>query len=557
MKTDTSRRTFLKKTLLAGCSSALLPWVSLRCASSGEYDLIIRGGSIIDGSGAQPFAADIGVRNARIAAVGDLSGAAARTVLEAQGRIVAPGFIDIHSHTDSGILRCPGAESKIRQGVTLDVGGNCGGSPFPRHKPGSEEAETAGTYTNFRDFAGRLRESSFALNTGMLAGHAAIRSCVLGGSAREPDEREMALMKDLLRQALEQGAAGMSTGLEYTPGGYAKPDEIIALCRVVAAYGRIYATHIRSEDSALVEAVDEAIHTARESGVSLQISHLKAAGKPNWKKLDIVIELIEKARGEGINVHCDRYPYLAYSTGLGFFFPGWAQEGGGGAFRERLKNAADRNMMKSETAAKVKANGGWESVMIAGVKRVAHKEFLGRRIGEIARSRRKDPYDFVCDLLTAEEGGVSIVGYGMSEDNTGRVIALPYTMIASDGYATTAEAAMAGGVPHPRSFGTFPRAIRQYVREKKLVTLPDMIRKMTALPADKLGLKDRGRIQKNAFADLVAFDPDTITDTATYLEPWRYPRGIDHVVVNGSAVIQNGTQTADRPGRLVTAGQAD
>ena len=344
-----SRRSFLKKAAAAGCGTALAPWAYISCTREPAFDLVVRGGEIADGLGGPLYRGDLGISQGRIRAIGNLAESAARLQIDAGRMIVAPGFVDIHSHTDEAVLKNPRAESKIRQGVTLDAGGNCGGSPFPDKRQGIEKVAGISDCTNFRDFIQGGQPGRFALNSALFVGHGTVRSLVLGSEARPPDARELDLMRELVRTALEQGAVGMSSGLEYRPGGFAAPEEIIELCKVVAAHRAVYATHMRSEDERLVEAVEEALRVARESGVSLQISHLKASGKPNWPKTDTVIALIEKARAEGLNVHCDRYPYLAYSTGMSVFFPGWAEEGGRDAFVARLKDPKLRTRMKEET----------------------------------------------------------------------------------------------------------------------------------------------------------------------------------------------------------------
>ncbi len=535
----------------AGAAAALSPWSLVACRLQPSLDVILRGGQIADGLGTALYTADLAIAGDRIYAIGNLTHLSARREIDGRGLVVAPGFIDLHSHTDEAILKEPKAESKIRQGVTLDVGGNCGDSPFPLKKEGVGKAVAASDCTGLADFEKGSANTSFALNSALYVGHGTIRSAVLGMENRQPSAMELQLMRDLVRSALEQGAVGMSSGLEYRPGGFASTEELIELCKVVTEYNGVYATHLRSEDEKLVESVTEALRIARESGVSLQISHLKAAGKPNWQKTDRVIALIEEARATGINVHCDRYPYLAYSTGLSVFFPGWAEEGGNEVFVARLKNRETRRKMKAETLAKVEANGGWGTVMISNAQTDSNRSHIGKRMDEIARALHRDPFETACDLLVAENGRLPIVGFAMSDADTDRIISLPYVMIASDGYATSVERARQGGQPHPRSFGTFPRAIREYVLEKKLVSMPEMIRKMTSMPADKLGFKDRGRLQPGARADIVIFDPGTIADKATYLEPWHYPEGIVHVLVNGVPVIANKNQTEALPGRLL------
>ncbi|MFC1556271.1 amidohydrolase family protein [candidate division KSB1 bacterium] len=551
MSNNISRRKFLKTTA-AAYGALLLPGSSISCSGSRELDIVILNGTIIDGTGREGFTADIGITGDAIAAIGDLRNSNAHTNIDAQGKIVAPGFIDIHSHTDSGLLRVPNAESKVRQGVTTDVGGNCGSSPFPRLKENYSKASSPEDCINFNSLRERFNSSQFSVNTSLFTGHGTIRNLVLGQEDRKPSANELRIMKDILKDALQQGSAGLSSGLEYTPGRYADKEELAGLCKVVVENGGVYATHMRSEDEKLVEAVEEALETARETGVSLQISHLKAAGKPNWHKIDRVIEMIDKAHSEGVNVHFDRYPYLAYSTGLSFFFPGWALEGGSSPFIERLKNRAARDRMKKDTMIKVEANGGWETIMISDIKNESNSGYLGRRIDEIAGGEKEDPFNFVCELLISEQGNISIVGYAMSEKNTEKVLSHPLCMIGSDGYATDAQSAMASGKPHPRSFGTFPKAIRDYSLNKKVVGLPDMIRKMTSLPADKLGISDRGRITEKAIADIVVFTQDEIRDRATYLEPWHYPEGIKHVLVNGKEVIKYGLQTDLKPGKYLS-----
>ena len=345
---------------------------------------------------------------------------------------------------------------------------------------------------------------------------------------------------------MEQGAMGLSSGLEYVPGTYASTEEIIEVAKAVAEYGGVYQTHMRSETQGLLDSVDEAIRVSRESGLGLVVTHFKVAGTPNWHMLDEAIAKIEKAREEGVTAHCDRYPYTAWNTGFNSFYPTWALENG--KLKENLEDLQQRNKMRPITEGWVEQNGGWDSLMIAGGLPEGDEALLGKRIGEAARERGVKPYEFISDQEMKK--GVRVIGFGMSQENTDRVIGLPYCAIASDGGA---YAASKGAGSHPRSFGTFPRAIRYYVREKKMMTLEEMVRKMTSLPADILGLRDRGWLKEKMIADVVVFDTDNITDKATYVEPGQYGQGVHHLLVNGKQVINNGKQTDAMPGEIVSS----
>ncbi len=553
MNNKETRRSFLRKTAVLGAGTALIPWLSFSCRSEREFDILIRNGEIFDGLGGEPFTADIGITGDRITAIGNLDNAVTKEIINAEGLCVSPGFIDIHTHTGRNVFRHPKCESKIRQGVTLDISGNCGNSTFPRPKKRKSEILTSDDFKNYIDELEDFQERSFALNGSSFIGHGTIRSAVFGVQDRAPDSREFQLMKDLLRAGMEQGALGMSTGLEYVPGFYAETDEIVELCKVVAEFDGVYATHMRNEDESLIEALNEAVDITRRSGVSLQISHLKVLGYPNWHKIDEVLEIIDKGRVEGLNIHADRYPYLAYSTGLSLFFPEWALEGGSREFTKRLEDNSVKSRMRDETNSRAHENGGWDTVMIAGTSQNSNRKYLGRRLGEIAESEGRKPFDVASSLILSEKGNISIVGFGMNDENTERIIAEPYLMIGSDGYATTEEMARRGK-PHPRSFGTFPRAIREYTVKKKTVSLPDMIRKITSLPAEKLRLKDRGVLKKNSFADITIFNINTIKDKATFIEPWHYAEGIEYLMVNGKIVLKDSVQTEALPGKVVMPG---
>jgi N-acyl-D-amino-acid deacylase len=555
-----NRRDFLKKggraALWAGLAD-LLPGTVLFPRDTSSFDLVIRNGEVIDGLGDSPVRADIGIIGDRIKALGNLQAAASGAVIDASGRVVAPGFIDIHSHTSLELLVNPRGESKIRQGVTTELSGNCGGSEFPLKRELSagrkEYLERLGLKVDWVDLEGfleRLSGQGLGLNHAELVGHGTLREYVMGDERRPPTPAEMDRMKALTAAALEQGAFGLSTGLEYAPSGFADAREIIELCRVTGQYGGFYATHIRSEDSRIMEAVAEAIHIAEAAGVPLQISHFKVCGTTNWWKMGMMIDLVERARERGVEVTADAYPYTAYNTGLSVFFPQWALDGGDEAFVKMLMSPPERRRMKAETMEKLEGTP-WENILLVDLNKKEDKPLVGQTIGQAAAAASQDPYEFSCGLLIAEGGDVSIIGFGMSEDNTVRVLKHPQVMVCSDGSALAPYGPLQGGMPHPRNYGTFPRFLGRYVREKNILPLPEAVKKITSMPAAKLGLKDRGTIKEGHFADLVVFDPAQISDKATYTEPEQYPVGIDYVLVNGKVVIDHGRHTGALPGRVL------
>jgi len=547
MAKKTTRRDFLKK----GISAGVALWISKEgtlgsnLIAGQAFDVIIEGGLIIDGVSDREYLADVGIVGERIQTIGDLKGAQARSVVDASGKIVSPGFIDIHSHTGSDLLINPKAESKVRQGVTTELSGNCGGSEFPRQKSARKD------WANLEQLQYLLNEKRIAVNFASLVGNGTVRAFVMGEEMRAPTEKEMELMKGIVAEAMEQGAFGLSTGLEYAPSGFASSDELIKLCCVVARFGGFYSTHIRSEDSLALEAVGESIFIAENGVLPLQISHLKISGNINRWKMPLMIDLIERAHERGLPVTADRYPYTAYSTGLSVFYPKWARDGGTEGLVKRLKNGETRERMKEETIMSVKNNNSWESMLIVGVEKDENSWLEGKRIHEAAAELNQDPYEFACNLLIREEGYVSIVGFGMSDDNTEMVLKHPLVMLGSDGSALAPYGELNKGIPHPRNYGAFPRFLSLYARQKKLVSLPEAVKKMTSMPAAKMGLQDRGIIKKGYFADLVIFDPDSINDRATYTQPKQYPVGIDKVFVNGKVVVDKGEHTGELPGKVL------
>lgn len=566
--TKITRREFLKGAARAAAAAGVGAGAGGRIgraqvAKGGEFDLLIRGGTVYDGSGADGVPADLGVSGSEIGAVGRLPQARAKVVIDASGLAVSPGFIDAHNHTAAELLVNPKAESPIRQGVTTLISGNCGGSPFPvtditradDAKALKEEYDLDLSWQDLDGFFARLRERGTALNYATLVGQGTIRAAAMGFSDRKPTSSESELMKTLTARAMEQGAVGISTGLEYTPGSFADTDEIIGLARVAAGYGGLYATHMRDEEDEVLKAIDEAIAIARGGGLPLQISHFKIGYPRNWPKLDQAIAKIEAARREGVDVFCDRYPYIAGATGLSLYFPMWAREGRTEDFIARLKDPALQDKLRSALAEAEKSLGSWDKILLSSVHTEKNGWVEGKTVREAAAHAGKDAYEFMRDLLVEEEGRVGMITFVMSEDNLRRILAHPLVGVASDGAAVAPYGILGKGKPHPRLYGTFPRALGKYVREEKLLPLAEMIRKITSVPARRFRLEGRGILKPGAAADIAVFDPAKIIDRATWTEPARYPIGVEYVVVNGTVVIEKGEHTGRLPGRLLKRGE--
>ena len=528
------------------------------------FDLKIEGATVIDGTGRAGSRADVGIQGERIAAVGDLSRDRGARVLNAAGRALTPGFIDMHSHSDWRLWGNRRAESKIRQGVTTEVVGNCGFSPAPTSTAFLEEMRRFALYVPagmdfaWRSFGEYLRafdREGIALNVVPLVGHGTLRVAAMGFARRAPTADELAAMQRMMDEAMEEGAWGLSTGLIYAPGSYATTDEIVAIAKVAARQRGFYASHIRGEGATLLDAVTEAIGVGREGDLPVQISHVKAAGRPNWGKVADALALIDAARAEGLDVTGDVYPYTASSTSLRTLLPDWVLEGGVDQMLARIEDPAVRGRIRTELEAPVTGQSlldriGWDNVMIAWCP--ARKDAEGRRIAELAAARKLDPLDAVFELLRDARGVASMILFQLDEADLRRALSHPHVMIGSDGSALATSGEMSAGKPHPRSYGTFPRVLGEYVREQRVLSLPEAVHKMTGLPARRLGLRDRGVIRVGARADLVLFDPRRIADLATFEDPHRYPAGIEHVLVNGSIVVKDGEHTGSLPGRLLT-----
>lgn len=542
------RRTFLYATgtgisgLAIGCGS------SLSVSARNQFDTIIKNGTVIDGTGSAGFLSDIGIRDGVIRAVGSLGSASSDRTIDAAGHMVVPGFIDIHSHTDGAILRLPTADSKLRQGITTEVGGADGDSRAPRKKKDEEDERL---YTDFDGFFNHLQQKGCAQNFATMVGLGTIRGLIVGEDNRPATPDEMDAMRREVRKAIEQGCCGVSTGLEYTPGSFASTEELWEVTKAAPEPFRLYASHMRNEDNSLLEALEEAIRICRNSGARLQVSHLKAQNKGNWHKQEITISMMETALAEGIETHCDRYPYVAFQTGMANLFPLWSRDGGTEKFIARLKDPVTLEKIKPETIRKVDGLSSWDAVMITSTRNEESKRFVGRTVLSITNELAADPFEFVVDLMIKENGSIGIVGFGMDEAGTETVLRWKNSIIASDGGAYSPASR---SNPHPRTYGTFPRAIAYYQKERNVCSLPQMIRKMTSLPAQKIGLKDRGIIAEGKAADIVIFDYSTIKDNATFLNPHQFPTGIPYVIVNGVAAVDNNVITGKLPGRVLRSG---
>jgi N-acyl-D-amino-acid deacylase len=524
------------------------------------YDLLFRQATVVDGTGAPAFMADVALAEGRYAAVAPHLDGQAAQVIPAEGLVLAPGFIDLHCHFDAYHLERPAGEIKIRQGVTLEVVGNCGASLAPL---ASERAQMGVDYClsgpgrfgqavdwrSYGQYTARVETARPILNVAGLVGHGSLRVAAMGFADRPATSAELAVMARLLEEALDAGAAGMSTGLYYAPGLFATTEEVIALAKVVARRGGYYASHIRNEAEGLLDALDEALIIGRASGVPVHISHLKAAGMRNWEKAEAAVAKLEAARREGLDVTCDVYPYHFSSTSLQAVIPPWALEGGAERLVARLADPAPRAKVIAQIKdglpgwENIYHNAGWEKIIISSVNSAANARVQGQSVAQAAAGAGADPFEWAMDLLVAERGSVSIIAGSMNEENVARFLTLPFAMIGSDG-------APRSGKPHPRVYGTFPRVIRRFVRELKSLTLEEAVRKMTSASAARLGLSDRGRVQVGQQGDAALFDPATFGDTATFEDPCQHPVGLSAVTVAGRLVVHGDQMTGERPGRF-------
>ena len=538
----------LKRRAFVTSVAAALPVLSGAPALVGlhrrDADLILRGGVVVDGTGRPRFQADLAITGDRITKLGaHLADRAAREI-DCRDHVVAPGFVDVHSHGDGSMFDDPNMESVVRQGVTSIIVGADGSSRAPSR---GEEGDGSATVRAVLDRIDALQPGA---NVGTLVGLGTVRGVVVGGDDRPATPAEIAHMVVLVQQALADGALGASSGLEYTPGAFASRDELIALCRPLAARRLAYHTHMRNEDDRLLDAVDESIAVARGAGCGLQISHLKTQGPRNWGKLDAVFARVADARAAGVDAAFDRYPYLAYQTGLTNLFPVWSRDGATARFFARLDDATLSGRIRTETLDKVSLIGGWDNVQITSVSAAGDKPAEGQRLGAYAARAGQDPYVFTVAMLRRNNGSVGMIGFAMSEENLERILQHEWGMVASDGGSLAVSGPARRGVPHPRGAGSFARVLGRYVRERKSLTLEQAVRKCSALPASRVGITDRGVLRVGAIADVAVFDADRVIDRADFANPFQYAEGFKATVVNGRVSFLDGERFA-RSGRAI------
>lgn len=521
------------------------------------FDVLVRDGKVYDGTGAPWIRADVGITGGRIEAVDRLGRAAAVETVDAAGLCVGPGFIDIHSHSDMTILVNPKAESKIRQGVTTEVIGQCGSSLVPvtpkNRETIREELARYDLELTWDSMAGYVREVArrgTAVNIVPVVGHSTVRGAVMGLDRRPPTPEELEQMKSLVADSCAGGARAISTGLIYPPSSYAQPDEIAALAETAGAYGALYMTHMRNEGDRLLESVEETIEIGRRARLPVHISHHKAVGRENWGKVGETLARMEQARASGVDITCDQYPYVASSTGLASLVPGWAHEAGPQAMRERLRAPETAGKIRKEMEEAAARRGGWDEVLISRVDAEQFRQVEGMTLARAAELRGLDPISVVFELLLAG-GYVGMVRFGMSEEDVKLVMRHPLMMVGSDGSCLADYGPLAAGKPHPRNYGTFVRILGNYVREEKNLSLEQALRKMTSLPAARMGLYDRGLLRPGMAADVVVFDAETVAERATFTDPHQYPEGIEAVIVNGRLAVKGGEHTGRIAGRVL------
>ncbi len=548
---------------------AVLFFLAAAAAFAQPYDLIIRNGHVIDGTGSPWYAGDIAIRDGKIAAIstpgGALASAPAKHVIDAHGMVVAPGFIDMLGQSELTILVNPPLPSKIFQGITTEITGE-GGSIAPLNDAikradavNYQHYGVTPDWSNFREYFARLEKQGMGINLASYAGATQVRRMVLGDADRAPSPAELDRMRALVRQAMRDGAVGVSTSLQYAPAPYATTGELIALAGEAAKLGGIYATHMRSEGDAIIPALDEVARIAREAGIPAEIWHLKAAGKSNWGRMPEIVAYIEKARREGLDITADTYAYPAWFNSFSAFIPPWAHDGGDAKLIERLKDPATRARIRKDMESP--SGGKWDNewqeipgpqaILVSVVHNPKLLPLQGKTVEEVAKLWNKDAIDTIFDLLIEDDAFTSVAVFGMSEPDVALALQQPWVSICNDSQGTAPDGLLGKEHPHPRAYGTFPRILRKYVREESKLRLEDAVRKFSALPAQKMRLGSRGVLKQGMWADVVIFDPATITDRATFENPNQLSDGMQFVLVNGVPVIENGKQTGALPGKVL------
>ena len=527
------------------------------------YDLVITNGRIIDGTGSPWYSGDLGIRNGKVTAIGNLTTAPRKRTIDAAAKVVAPGFIDMLGQSELTILVDPRLPSKIYQGITTEITGE-GGSIAPLNdsiiqsdRAGYEHYHITPDWRTFRQYFARLEKQGMGVNLASYVGATQVRRMVLGDDNKQPTPEQLEQMKTLVREAMKDGTVGVSTALEYAPAPYAKTDELVALAAEGGKFGGIYSTHMRNESDSVLEAIDEALRIGREARVPVEIWHLKVAGKNNWGRMPEVVAKINAARAAGADITADTYAYTAWFNDLSAFIPPWAHDGGTAKLIERLKDPASRDLIRKDMLTPSKDwDNEWQeipgpdAVMIGVVQNPKVLSLQGKRISEIAKLWNKDPMDALFDFLI-EDPSTGVAVFGMSQPDVTLALQQPWVAVDNDSSGTSPEGILGQEHPHPRAYGTFPRILRKYVREEKSLTLEDAIRKFSALPAQRLRLTDRGVLKAGMWAEVVIFDPTTVRDLATFDNPNQLSEGMEYVLVNGVPVIDHSKMTAALPGKVL------
>jgi N-acyl-D-amino-acid deacylase len=538
--------------------------IAIGFATAVPFDVVITNGHIIDGTGSPWYSGDVGIRDGHIAAIGNLSSAARKRTIDAKGKVVAPGFIDMLGQSELTILVDPRLPSKIYQGITTEITGE-GGSVAPLNdaiiatdRAGYEHYKIDPDWRTFRQYFARLEKQGMGINLASFVGATQVRRMVLGDADVQPTFEQLEKMKALVRDAMHDGTVGVSTALMYAPAPYAKTEELIALASETSKFDGIYATHMRNESDSVLEAIDEAVRIGREAHIPVEIWHFKVAGKSNFGKMPELIARVNQARAAGVDVEADTYAYTAWFNSMSAFVPAWAHDGGDAKLIERLKDPATRARIRKdmETPSKDWDNEwdeitGPQDVIIGVVQNPELKKYQGKRLSEVAKALNEDPRDALFDILIQDKAFTECAVFGMSEPDVALALQQPWVSVDNDASGTSPEGLLGEEHPHPRAYGTFPRILRKYVREEKKLTLEDAVRKFSAQPAQRMRLTDRGVLKQGMWADVVVFDPETVRDVATYDDPNRLSEGMQYVLVNGVPVIEDGKMTGALPGKVL------